>query len=88
MDCKANNIDLWSSEKFVIESGLLNRMDKKEIELQERWFEIYKSEISYYKSLKILDEIIMKNFESNLKIQDFNLIFINHIKGIIQCSKE
>lgn len=79
---------MWSGQKTVIDSGLLSQMNKKEIELQERWFEIYTSEISYYKSLKILDQIILTAFEKNLKIQDFNLVLITNLKEIISISEK
>ncbi|RNA34208.1 rho guanine nucleotide exchange factor 19-like [Brachionus plicatilis] len=85
---KPNSVILWSGQKTVIDSGLLSQMNKKEIELQERWFEIYTSEISYYKSLKILDQIILTAFEKNLKIQDFNLVLITNLKEIISISEK
>lgn len=85
---KPNSVVLWSGQKIVIDSGLLSSMSKQDIELQERWFEIYTSEISYCKSLKILDRIILTTFEKNLKIQDFNLVLITNLKEIISFSEK
>ncbi|CAF0769548.1 unnamed protein product, partial [Brachionus calyciflorus] len=84
----SNILNLWSCQSYVIDSGLLDKMDKRQIELQERWFEIFTSEISYYKSLKILDEIIMKNFEKTLNSQDFNMLFTKNLTEIIALSKD
>lgn len=85
---RPNSVILWSGQNFVIESGLLSQMSKQEIELQERWFEIYTSEIFYFKSLIVLDKIILNAFEKNLKIQDFNLVLITNLKEIIALSKK
>ena len=63
-------------------------MTKKEIELQERWFEIYHSELSYNKTLHTLNNFIIAECKSELSDYNMNLIFTKLIETIIQISNK
>ena len=65
---------------------ILDKMSKKEIELQERWFEIFHSELSYNKTLSILNNIIIIECKKELSEYNLNLVFTRHIEAIIQIS--
>jgi len=62
-------------------------MSKSEQELQERWFEIYTSEKSYNKTLKILDSVLIDESKSILTTYDLNSVFtLNEVRSIIDMS--
>lgn len=63
-------------------------MDKKEIELQERWFEIYHSELSYNKTLKVLNDVIISECKKELSEYNLNLIFTRHVEIMLQISNK
>ena len=77
---------LWSHLPNVKKSDLLDKMSKKEIELQERWFEIFHSELSYNKTLSILNDVIIHECKKELSEYNLNLIFTKSIDTIIQLS--
>lgn len=54
---------------IVVNSGCLENMNAKEKELQERWFEIYTSELFYLKSLQILKDVVLKNLKKSSKLK-------------------
>jgi hypothetical protein len=94
--------NLWCLLPNVKESGLLDKMSKKEIELQERfdfshflilykyfkfrWFEIFHSELSYNKTLTVLNNVIIFECKKELSEYNLNLIFTRNIDTIIQLS--
>jgi hypothetical protein len=87
------NLDLskykfWSVWCERIDSKLLKSMDSKEIELQERWFEIYRTEVSYNKNLKLLKDLIMYECKTVLTNYDFNSIFTDSISIFINLSNK
>lgn len=63
-------------------------MSKKEIEVQERWFEIYSSEFSYLSNLEILRETIVKNCAKVLEADELDSIFSQHLDDIHELSKK
>ena len=79
---------LWSKLPGVIESGYLEKMTRKDIEIQERWFEIFTSELSYYKTLIILNDIIINECKPILKPYDLSLVFSRHLSTIINMSEK
>jgi len=63
---------LWSQASVVENSSLLTNMSKRDIKLQESWFEIYKTEISYNKCLVALQNKIMPEFKAILRDYEIN----------------
>jgi hypothetical protein len=76
----------WSYLPNVITSGHLKTMSKKEIELQERWFEIFSSEQYYLDNLEILNNTIKKRCAEILEIYDLNLLFTQYIDEFVNIS--
>ncbi len=77
---------LWSQLPDVKESDLVRKMSKKEVELQERWFEILHSELSYNKTLSVLNNFIIPECKKELSDYNLNMIFTRHIDVIIKIS--
>jgi hypothetical protein len=71
---------------MVIESDYLNRLDKYEIDLQERWHEILSSEKYYLKYLEIVDSLINKKC-LELNMNNLGLIFTCYLQDLICISK-
>jgi hypothetical protein len=82
------NYSLWCQLPLVRQSEWFAKMNRKEIELQERWYEILQSEISYNKILNILNEIIINEFKKELSDYNINLIFTKHVTDMIHISNK
>jgi hypothetical protein len=79
---------LWSQLPSVIESNRFKSMSKKEIEVQERWFEIFSSELTYLSNLEILRETIVKNCAKVLEADELYSIFSHRLDDIHDLSKK
>ncbi len=77
----------WSYLSLVIKSGCLSSMNRKEIELQERWFEILSTEQQYLSSLTILNCFFKKKCADILEPYDLDLLFTRYIDDLIDISK-
>lgn len=82
------NHSLWCQLPLVRQSDWFAKMNRKEIELQERWYEILQSEIAYNKTLNILNEIIISEFKKELSDYNINLIFTKHVTDMIHISNK
>jgi hypothetical protein len=76
----------WSYLPDVINSGKLSMMSKKDIELQERWFEIFTSEQYYLDNLEILNDTIKKKCSEILETYDLKLLFPQYINDFLNIS--
>jgi hypothetical protein len=54
-------------------------MNKKEILLQEKWFELYSSEFNYLNNMNLLVHFIMEKFKKCLNEYEINLLFPREI---------
>ena len=74
--------------EVVIDSGYLNTMSQKEIEHQERWFEILSSEKYYCSNLELLNSLIKAKCAELQETYDLNSIFTRFINELIDLSKK
>jgi len=72
----------------VIGSDRFKSMNKKEIEVQERWFEIFSSELSYMHNMEILRETIVKSCAKVLESDELSSIFSQRLDDIHDLSKK
>ncbi|RWS13261.1 ephexin-1-like protein [Dinothrombium tinctorium] len=82
-DHTLESVTLWSQHPKVVESGILNKLSKQEIKLQEAMYEVMCSEASYLKSLHILINHFYRGIEfmqkylSRLSKNEFDWMFSN-----------
>lgn len=80
----------WQDTEEVINSGALESMTSQQIKLQEAKFEIITSELSYYKSLCILERMFAENPILNkieiLPHKDRDILF-SQVKPVKNCSQ-
>ncbi|XP_047111748.1 uncharacterized protein LOC124788522 [Schistocerca piceifrons] len=80
----------WQDTEEVINSGLLDSMTPQQVKLQEAKFEIITSELSYYKSLCILERMFAENPTLNkieiLPHKDREILF-SQVKPVKNCSQ-
>uniref|UniRef100_A0A672FI29 Ephexin-1-like n=1 Tax=Salarias fasciatus TaxID=181472 RepID=A0A672FI29_SALFA len=76
------SLSLWQNLEAVQASGLLARLDHKEIIMQEAMFELVTSEASYYKSLEILEAHFLQNpvLFKTLSQSDMHFLFSNIVE--------
>ena len=84
--CSTIRYSNWSYLPSVISLGYLNTMSKKEIELQERWFEIFSSEQHYLDNLEVLNGTIKKKCSEILETYDLKLLFTKYIDDFVNIS--
>ncbi|CAN9511211.1 unnamed protein product [Ophioblennius macclurei] len=84
----AQSLSLWQNLEAVQASGLLSRLDQKEIIMQEAMFELVTSEASYYKSLEILETHFLRNpyLFNTLSQSDMHFLFSN-IEEVMKASE-
>lgn len=84
----AHSLSLWQNLDAVQASGLLSRLDHREIIMQEAMFELVTSEASYYKSLEILETHFLRNPDliSTLSQSDMHFLFSN-IEEVMKASE-
>ncbi|XP_043933253.1 rho guanine nucleotide exchange factor 15 isoform X2 [Protopterus annectens] len=70
---------LWQDLPVVRDSGVLQKIDKEQIRLQESMFEVLTSEASYLRSLNVLIDHFMnsKELENTIIIREKKILFSN-----------
>ncbi|XP_018556995.1 ephexin-1 [Lates calcarifer] len=84
----ARSLSLWQNLEVVQNSGLLAKLQQKEIIMQEAMFELVTSEASYYKSLEILETHFLRNpvLINTLSQSDMHFLFSN-IEEVMKASE-
>ncbi|CAJ1065899.1 ephexin-1 [Xyrichtys novacula] len=84
----ARSLSLWQNLDEVLARGLLNKLQQKEVIMQEAMFELVTSEASYYKSLEILETHFLRNpaLVNTLSNSDMHFLFSNIVE-VMQASE-
>lgn len=84
----AHSLSLWQNLEVVQNSGLLDKLQQREVIMQEAMFELVTSEASYYKSLEILETHFLRNptLINTLSQSDMHFLFSN-IEGVMKASE-
>nr|CAD7194932.1 unnamed protein product [Timema douglasi] len=80
----------WCEAEDVINSGILDGLTKKERLFQESKFEIVTSEVSYLKSLCILENVFVQSpVLSQLRVfsEENKTLLFNNVKMVKECSE-
>ena len=77
----------WTELQIVVEAGLATSLSAREIKMQEKWYELYATELNYFITLDILLNFIMVKLEKSLVPYEFNYIFSKHLVTIFNESR-